>query len=104
MCVLQNVGPHKLGLYPQVLKVSFMHLMEKRGLRNQTKVCPDSMEALLMQGLQKQSPQMLGDLAVALYRAIIYSILQKKEAFLAPASQEKMCLGYRGWEIKRRNT
>lgn len=48
MCVLQNVGPHKLGTYPQVLKVSFMNLTEKCGFRNQTKVCPKSMGALLV--------------------------------------------------------
>lgn len=83
MCVLQSAGPHRLGMYPQVLKVSFMNLMEKCGFRNQTKVCPKSVGAFLVQGLRTTEHKSQGIFLFASYRMITHGTLRKLQVLLA---------------------
>lgn len=111
MCVLQSAGPHRLGMYPQVLKVSFMNLMEKCGFRNQTKVCPKSVGAFLVQGLRTTEHKSQGIFLFVSYRMITHGTLRKLQVLLARQWAEDESLRKkekknwcRGWEIKRRKS
>lgn len=87
--------PTQAGHVPTGFEGFFYESVEKRGLGNQTKICPKSTRALLVQGLQSTKSRW--------YFCCSFEGNNPQEDFLAPGSQEKTYNAWRGWEIKRRN-